>query len=79
MGQQMTGNVPAVDSIGRYELPLRVATCGRRTQEHVRLASGRPGFLTAAPVAVVVSLTTLKPSREVVKLFDRVNSDGELS
>ena len=33
-----------------------------------------PGFLVAMLVAVAVSLLTPKPSREVVDLFDRVNS-----
>ena len=33
-----------------------------------------PGFLTAMSVAVVVSLLTPKPSKEVLNLFDRVNS-----
>ena len=35
-----------------------------------------PGFLIAMSVAVVVSLLTPKPSREVVRLFDRVSSDS---
>ena len=35
-----------------------------------------PGFLIAMSVAVAVSLLTPKPSREVVSLFDRVNSDS---
>ena len=34
-----------------------------------------PGFLIATLVAIVVSLLTRKPSREVVALFDKVNSD----
>ncbi len=37
-----------------------------------------PGFLAAMLVAVAVSLLTPKPSREVVNLFDRVNSAGAL-
>ncbi len=34
-----------------------------------------PGLLIATLVAIVVSLLTRKPSREVVALFDKVNSD----
>ena len=37
-----------------------------------------PGFLAAMLVAVAVSLLTPKPSREVVDLYDRVNSAGAL-
>ncbi len=33
-----------------------------------------PGFLIATPAAVVVTLLTSRPAREVVELFDRVNS-----
>ena len=36
-----------------------------------------PGFLIASAVAIVVSLLTPKPSREVVNLFDKVNSNGQ--
>ena len=35
-----------------------------------------PGFLIATFVAVVISLLTPKPSREVVHLFDRVNAES---
>ena len=35
-----------------------------------------PGFLIATLVAVVISLLTPKPSREVVNLFDRVNAES---
>ena len=35
-----------------------------------------PGFLIAMSVAIAVALLTPKPSRAVVDLFDRVNSDG---
>ena len=37
-----------------------------------------PGFLTAMAVAVVVSLLTPKPPREVVDLYDKVNSASAL-
>ena len=33
-----------------------------------------PGFLIATPAAVVVTLLTSRPAREVMELFDRVNS-----
>ena len=36
-----------------------------------------PGFLIAMSVAVVVSYLTPKPPREVVELFDKVNSNRD--
>lgn len=38
------------------------------------LQPATPGFLVATPAAVVVTLLTSRPAREVVELFDHVNS-----